>query len=190
MNRHDDQVNWYQIVNEYVDRERLAEPVHPTWHVGPNLYKAALEIGYRPEDLTLVTPGGQYEDSLAAYIDRELPRRYHQLMEPYWHELIEGDRTGEPLGVLSELAKQPPAAYTVEDYWPDTTTGQDTEMTRDGAGGSYVQISGENGKVRYEGPAPWEPQQQNDMRPRVVDRAKVKAARKIARVNRRKRGKH
>jgi hypothetical protein len=30
----------------------------------------------------------------------------------------------------------------------------------------------------------------NDMRPRAVDRAKVKAARKVARVNRRKRGKH
>jgi hypothetical protein len=64
------------------------------------------------------------------------------------------------------------------------------ELTRDGAGGSYVQIGGKLGSTRYDGPAPWEPQQQNDMRPRVVDRAKVKAARKIARVNRRKRGKH
>jgi hypothetical protein len=63
-------------------------------------------------------------------------------------------------------------------------------MTRDGTGGSYVEIGGKLGKTRYDGPAPWEQQQQNDMRPRVVDRAKVKAARKAARGNRRKRGKH
>jgi hypothetical protein len=63
-------------------------------------------------------------------------------------------------------------------------------MTRDGTGGSYVEIGGKLGKTRYDGPAPWEQQQPNDMRPRVVDRAKVKAARKVARTNRRKRGKH
>ena len=61
-------------------------------------------------------------------------------------------------------------------------------MTRDGAGGAYVRISGNPGKARYDGPAPWEQQQQNDMRPRDVDRAAVKAGRKTARVNRRKRG--
>jgi hypothetical protein len=124
-----------------------------------------------PEDLTLVTPDGQYEDELAAYIATELPRRYHQLMEPYWHELIEGDMSGEPLGALGV-----------------TNAGQELDMTRDGTGGSYVEIGGKLGKTRYDGPAPWEQQQQNDMRPRVVDRAKVKAARKAARTNRRKRG--
>jgi hypothetical protein len=162
--------SWHEILNEYAERVHAAVSVHPTIYVSPEVYKTAIEVGHRPEDLTLVTPGGQYEDSLAAYIATELPRRYHQLMEPYWHALIEGDMTGEPLGFLGQ-------------------DRQETDLTRDGAGGSYVQISGENGKVRYEGPAPWEPQQPNDMRPRVVNRAKVKAARKVARVNRRKRGK-
>jgi hypothetical protein len=62
-------------------------------------------------------------------------------------------------------------------------------MTRDGTGGSYVGISGNPGKAQYDGPAPWEKQQQNDMRPRTINRAAVKAARKVSRVNRRKRGK-
>jgi len=67
-------------------------------------------------------------------------------------------------------------------------TEQEMEVTRDGAGGSYVQIKGTVGRQRYDGPAQWEPQQQNDMRPRQVDRAAVKRARKVSRVNRRKRG--
>jgi hypothetical protein len=59
-------------------------------------------------------------------------------------------------------------------------------MTRDGTGGSFVEIGGKLGKTRYDGPAPWEQQQQNDMRPRVVDRTKVKAARKAARAARKR----
>jgi hypothetical protein len=153
--------NWCAVLTEYAERDRAAEPVHPTIHLGPANYRAAIEAGFRPEDLTQMT----------AYVDRELPRRYWEVYDQQLVELVEGDCTGEPLGFLGQ-------------------DRQETELTRDGAGGSYVQISGENGKVRYEGPAPWEPQQQNDMRPRVVDRAKVKAARKIARINRRKRGKH
>jgi hypothetical protein len=151
--------NWHEILTEYADLVQAVEPVHPTIHLNTRDYQAALEVGFRPEDLT----------EMKAYVDTELPRRYHQEMEPYWHALIEGDMTGEPLGFLN-------------------AAGQEREVTRDGAGGSYVRISGENGKVRYEGPAPWEQQQPNDMRPRHVDRAAVKAGRKTARVNRRKRG--
>lgn len=39
-------------------------------------------------------------------------------------------------------------------------------------------------------PIPGPAEAPNDMRPRHVDRAAIKAARKVARINRRKRGKH
>jgi hypothetical protein len=161
MDAHWEDEDWCAVLAEYAERDRAAEPVHPTIHLGPADYRAAIDAGFRPEDLTQMT----------AYVDRELPRRYWEVYDQQLVELVEGDMTGEPLGVLGAI-------------------GQEMELTRDGAGGSYVQISGNPGNARYDGPASWEPQQQNDMRPRVVNRAKVKAARKIARINRRKRGKH
>jgi hypothetical protein len=124
MNRYDDQVNWYQIVNEYAERERLAGPVHPTWHVGPNLYKAALEAGWLPEDLTLVTPDG--------------------MTEP-----------GQELDMVNAAGQQ----TMIETFAPRTIP------------------------IPTAGAAP------NDMRPKHINRTAVKAARKVARINRRKRGK-
>lgn len=100
------------------------------------------------------------EDSLAAYVDTEMRRM-----------LAEADRIKHPLGFLGM-----------------TEPGQelDTDMTRDGEGGSYAKITGNPARLRWDGPAPWEPQPQNDMRPRQVDRAKVKAARKAARAARKR----
>jgi hypothetical protein len=165
-----DEVSWDEILAEMAKRDRLAEPVHPTLHVGPNAHEALIAAGALPEDLTLVTPDA---DMVAAYIAEEMPKAYLRFFDQHLDELNRGGMTGEPLGILGM-----------------TEPGQELDITRDGTGGSYVEIGGKLGKTRYDGPAPWEPQQQNDMRPRVVDRAKVKAARKAARGNRRKRGKH
>ena len=117
-----------------------------------------------PEDLTLVTPGGRYEDSLAVYVDRELPYQYSQQMKLYMTELIDGDKTGEPLGAFHH-------------------TRQETDMP---ITGGQITIMETFAPRSVPIPGPGEPP--NDMRPRDVDRTKIKAARKMARVNRRKRG--
>jgi hypothetical protein len=169
MDAHWEDEDWASVLAGYAERDRAAEPVRPTIYVGPNTYEAALEIGYRPEDLTLVTPDGRYEDSLAAYIAAEMPKAYYRFYDQHLDELNQGDLPGEPLGILAAIR-------------------QEMELTRDGAGGSFVQIGGRLGTPIYNGSPYWAPQQQNDMRPREVDRAKVKAGRKAARVNRRKRG--
>jgi hypothetical protein len=170
--------SWHEILNEYAERDRAAGPVHPTIHLGPHDYQAAIEAGFRPEDLTEMT----------AYVDAEFSRR-----------LAEADRIKEPRGFLhwenEKVAEVAVAggvshAEAIDALNGMTNAGQELDMTRDGAGGSYVQISGNPGKTRYDGPAPWEPQQQNAMRPKHVNRTAVKAARKVARINRRKRGKH
>jgi hypothetical protein len=156
MNRYDNQVNWYQILIEMAECELSAEPVHPTIHVGPNMHEALIDAGCPPEDLTLVTPGGQYEDSLVALT------------------AAAGDVSHvEAIAALNSM----------------TEPGQELDMTRDGAGGWYFETGGKWDKTRYDGPPLWEPRQQNDMRPKHVDRDAVKAARKVARINRRKRGK-
>lgn len=61
--------NWYKILTDMAECLPLEEPVHPTLHVGPNLHEALIAAGAWPGDLTLVTPDGQYEDSLTAYVN-------------------------------------------------------------------------------------------------------------------------
>jgi hypothetical protein len=139
--------SWHEILIEYAERDRAAVPVHPTIHLNSHDYRAAIEAGFRPEDLT----------EMKSYVDTEAEVA-----------VAGGVSHTEAIAALNGMTKP----------------GQELDMVN-AAGQQTIMETFAPRTVPI--PAPQAPA--NDMRPKQVDRAAIKAARKMSRVNRRKRGK-